>query len=76
MVHLFSFLFIFILFLFFITLLIFQYSVLDVRYLFPIGSSGSCRFLKAQKVDFYPLQAMKHCLFILLLSNIPKISPS
>ncbi|WP_193063832.1 GerAB/ArcD/ProY family transporter [Oceanobacillus oncorhynchi] len=47
MVSLFSFLFIFILFLFFITFLVYDYSYIDVRYLFPIGSSGGWNILKS-----------------------------
>lgn len=46
-VSLFSFLFIFILFLFFITFLVYGYSYIDVRYLFPIGSSGGWNILKS-----------------------------
>ncbi|MBT2668510.1 GerAB/ArcD/ProY family transporter [Bacillus sp. ISL-4] len=53
MVSLFSFLFIFILFLFFITLLTFQNSAFDFRYLFPIGSSGIWKILKGTK-DAFP----------------------
>ncbi|UJL46908.1 GerAB/ArcD/ProY family transporter [Virgibacillus sp. NKC19-16] len=47
MVSLFSFLFLFILFLFFITLLTFRDPVIDVRHLFPIGSTGGWTILKS-----------------------------
>lgn len=46
-VSLFSLLFIFILFLFFITFLVYGYPYIDVRYLFPTGSSGGWNILKS-----------------------------
>lgn len=46
-VSLFSLLFIFILFLFFITFLVYGDPYIDVRYLFPIGSSGGWNILKS-----------------------------
>ena len=46
-ISLLSFLFIFILFLFFITFFVYGDSSIDVRYLFPIGSSGGWNILKS-----------------------------
>lgn len=47
MISLLSFPFIFILFLFFITFFVYGDSSIDVRYLFPIGSSGGWNILKS-----------------------------
>jgi spore germination protein (amino acid permease) len=52
MVYLFSFLFLFILLLFFITLITYQYSIFDFRYLFPIGNSGIRKILEGTKEAF------------------------
>lgn len=72
MVHLFSLLFIFILFLFFITLLIFQEPALDVRYLFPIGSSGSWKILKGTEDAFLSFTGYETLLIYFAFIKQPK----
>ncbi|SEQ44956.1 GerAB/ArcD/ProY family transporter [Piscibacillus halophilus] len=54
MISLLSFPFIFILFLFFITFFVYGDSSIDVRYLFPIGSSGGWNILKSTSDSMIP----------------------
>lgn len=71
MVSLFSFLFIFILFLFFISLLTFNDPIIDVRNLFPIGSSGVVEIFKGTKHTITAFIGFETLLFYLAFVKQP-----
>lgn len=72
MISLFSFLFLFILLLFFITFFVYNDPYIDVRYLFPIGSSGGWNILKSTKDTFVSFIGYETLLIYFAFMKQPK----